>query len=117
MLAFWLLAMGAAPARAEEALSLQRQIEAAEKLDGEIAQATEELKKAPSPAERSRLEGKIRELQARQEILLDQLEEVVGPLPPRVRRESPIPLEQQLKGLERRHETTLDNDAQRRSSQ
>lgn len=94
--------------------TLLETIEAIEKTDAEIAALTKELKNVKTPAQRRQIQAQIEELQREQQKLLAQLEKFIGPLPPTVRKEEPIPLEEQLKARGQRHETTLDNKVDKR---
>ena len=97
------------------ATSIGQRMDEIERLDREIAEGTGQLKKpTATPAARRQLQAHIRQLQTKQEQLLQELEKIVGPLPPAVRSEQTTALEQQLKSHERRHESTLESDVQRR---
>ncbi|MBI3333515.1 MAG: hypothetical protein HYZ93_05440 [Candidatus Omnitrophica bacterium] len=102
--------------RAEQAASLQQRIDAIEKSDLELEKLTRELRSAKGPSERRRLEARIQKLKLEQEEMLRALEKILGPQPPAVPSEQPVPLEDQLKLRERRRDTTLDNNAERRLS-
>lgn len=102
------------PAFSAEETTLLETIEAIEKTDAEIAALTKELKSVKTPAQRRQIQAQIEELQREQQKLLAQLEKFIGPLPPTVRKEEPIPLEEQLKARGQRHETTLDNKVDKR---
>lgn len=93
---------------------LEQRIEAIEKLDGELAQVRAELEALKKPTDRRRLKARLQELESQQEKLIQELEQIVGPLPPAVRPESPLPQEKQWKSREQRHETTLESDVERR---
>jgi ribonuclease P protein component len=93
---------------------LERTIEQVEEVDRELAELTKQLKAIRSATERHRVQDQIRQLQSKQEQLIQELERMVGPLPPSVRSEPEIPLEQQMKARERRHETTLESDVGQR---
>lgn len=97
-----------------EGTSLSAAIEAVEETDAEIATLTEELKKVRTPLERRQLQAQIEELQQKQEDQLLELEKLIGPLPPTIPSEQPIPLEQELKAREKRHETTLESNVEKR---
>ena len=94
---------------------LQQKIEQVEQIDRQLAEHTQQLKGAANNAqERQRIRTRIQELQARQKKLLQEMERMVGPLPPSVGPEPTIPLEQQMESQRRRHETTLESDVSHR---
>ena len=99
-----------------ESLPLEQQIQEIERIDQVLAGLTQEFKSTQSAPARQKIQEQIRQFQQKQEPLLLELEKTVGPLPPAVRPEKPIPLEQELKAQERRHETTLDSNVERRTS-
>lgn len=99
---------------AEEGLSLEQWILAIESIDRELAGAKKQLKEEKSALNRRKLQVHIDELQQKQERSLQELEQRIGPLPPAVRSERPIPLEQMIKAQERRHEKSLESDVERR---
>ncbi len=119
LLTGYLLIFPGVPSWAQELTSetsslLEQRIEAIEKLDGELAQVRAKLKAAKKPTDRRRLKARFQELESEQEKLIQELEQIVGPLPPAVRPESPLPSERQWKSREQRHETILESDVERR---
>jgi len=94
--------------------ALERRLDELDRLDEQLTEAKGQLQAATTRLARRRLQARIRELEAAQERLLNDLERLVGPLPPAVRAEAPLPLEQQRASQERRHETTLESDVDRR---
>ena len=119
LLTGYLLIFPEIPSWAQELTSetgsvLQQRIEAIEKLDGELAQVRAKLKALKKPADRRRLQARLQELESQQEKLIQELEQIVGPLPPAVRSEPPPASERQWKSHEQRHETTLESDVERR---
>ena len=94
--------------------ALEQRLNELERLDEQLAEATRQLQAATTRPARRRLQARIHELEAAQERLLGDLERLVGPLPPAVRAEAPLPMEQQRASQERRHETTLESNVDRR---
>jgi len=99
---------------AEEEISLERRIAAIESIDKELAEAKKQLKEEKSALNRRQLQVHIEELQRKQEQSLQELEQIVGPLPPAVRSERSVPLEQLIKSQEKRQEKALETDVERR---
>ena len=93
--------------------SLQQLLDAIEATDRELTEARQQLKNA-SASDLPRVQARIQELGDRQEQILQEMERIVGPLPPKVVSDSPIPLEERLKDQEKRHETVLESDVERR---
>ncbi len=93
---------------------MQRKIDEVEQVDRELAEATKQLKATPTAQERRRIQDRIQELQSKQEQLLKELEQAVGPPAPSVRSEPEVPLERQMKSRQQRHETTLESDVGQR---
>ncbi|MBI4227283.1 MAG: hypothetical protein HY600_03295 [Candidatus Omnitrophica bacterium] len=101
------------PTAAPAAPSLQEQIHTYETLGQQITELQARLPQARG-ADRRRLETTLRELQAAQDRAFDAIERVVGPLPPAVRPEPAIPLEDQLRARHRRDDAALERDVDRR---
>ena len=102
------------PGWAEEGLSLEQRISAVESIDRELAEAQKQLKEEKSALNRRKLQVYIQTLQQKQEKYLQELEQIVGPLPPAVRSERSVPLEQLIKSQEKRQEKALETDVERR---
>ena len=112
---FWGAALGWTDEPAEgPAPTLEQRLDALEQLDEELAEAQRQLETSTTASARRQLKARIRELQATQDTLLDELEAIVGPLPPAVRHEPPTQLEQQLEAQQRHHEAILERDVERR---
>ena len=94
--------------------TLEQRLDALEQLDEELAEAQRQLETSTTTAARRELKARIRELQATQDTLFEELEAIVGPLPPAVRHEPPTQLEQQLEAQQRHYEAILESDVERR---
>ena len=66
------------------------------------------------PSERRRLEKQKTDLQQRQETLLDQMEKMVGPLPPAARSDRRRPVEEQLEQGQIRNDAIQERDVEKR---
>lgn len=109
--------MGSRPASAQpadESLPLSRVIEEYERNEVELSRLKGQLESAPTTQEAARLRSRVGELEARQDELVRALEERVGPLPPAVRDEPPVPAEKRLDSQRVRDEAILDKDVERR---
>ena len=120
----WFLCVGgggvcsAQPARTEsEEGSLAARVDEFERNEKELAAATASLAGGAgglTAPERSRLARRVSQLQARQAVLLQELERLAGPLPPAVRRETPSPPEEQQESRRQRDDAILEKDVERR---
>lgn len=111
-----MLFSGAGVAGSEEppqAPSLQEQIQTYETLGTQIAAVRQRLA-AASGRQRRPLEAQLQQLQAAQDRAFEAIERVVGPLPPAVRHEPTIPLEDQLRNRHQRDDAVLERDVDRR---
>jgi hypothetical protein len=97
-----------------EAPSLAKIIEEYEHNEAELARLNGEIGSASTSQERDRLQTQIQELEGRQEELAQALEKIVGPPPAAVTPEEPVPLEEQVKSQELRHDTTLEKNVEQR---
>lgn len=102
----------ACPVQAEE--SLERLIQEYETAERELGEAKEALKEAPTASERRRIGAQIRELQLRQQGLVEALERQAGPLPPAVQDQPAPPPEKRLDSQRIRDEAVLEKDVERR---
>lgn len=93
---------------------LEQQLDELGLVDRQLAQAREQLASTKNRALRRQLHARIDELQTQQDRLLLAIEQLVGPLPPVVRPDPPLPLEEDLKARQRHHEAILESDVQRR---
>ena len=101
------------PAKGSE-VSLERLIQDYETVEQELGKAQESLKASSTTAsERRRIEAWIRELQHRQQDLVDAIEKKAGPLPPAVR-DQPAPPGKRLDSQEIRDEAILEKDVKHR---
>lgn len=98
----------------EEEASLAQLIEAYEGSEKELADLEKRLKESRTTSDARRLQKRIQELKTEQDRMAEALEQKMGPLPPAIRPEKPIPLEQQMKSQEGRHESVLEKDVERR---
>ena len=102
------------PPAAEESASLERLIQDYEAGERELVRAEEALKNSTTASDRRRIEAWIRELQSRQQQLVDAIERKAGPLPPAVR-DQPAPLpEKRLDSQQVRDEAILEKDVKHR---
>ena len=102
------------PAPPQAKSHLEQQLDALDAVDRQLEEANAQLAAATDRATHRQLQARIDELQAQQERLLLAIEQVVGPLPPTVRPDPPLPLEDDLKAQQRHHEAILESDVQRR---
>lgn len=113
----WLVGAGVSgaddPAAPSAGPSLQEQIQTYETLDPRIADLQQQLTKARGRTRRH-LEDQLRQLQAEQDRAFEAIEQAVGPLPPAIRPELPVPLESALDARHRRDDAVLERDVDRR---
>ncbi len=99
---------------AEEEASLLELVEAYERSEQELVDIEKRLKEPPPAPEARRLQKRIEELKSEQGRLAEILERKMGPLPPAIRPEKPVPLEEEVKSREQRHESVLEKEIERR---
>lgn len=110
---FFLSLLPLPPVFGEEA-TLLKTIEAAEKTDAQITALTKELKEAKKASQRKEIQARIQELQEEQGERLAQLEKMTGPLPPAVRAEPRVLLDDQVKTQDRRQEAVVESHVETR---
>lgn len=93
--------------------SLRALIETYETLGAQIAEAQRQAPKARG-RERRRWEADLARLTADQDRVFETIERIVGPLPPAIRHEPAIPLEEALRARQQRDEAILERDVDRR---
>lgn len=121
-LALWLFAAllgSAGSAGAQEPTTpsqhpIEQRLDELAKVDQEIADAKQQLAVTKRWRDRWQLQTRIKELEAAQQRLLQDIEQFVGPPSPAVQPEPPIPLEQQLKTQQRHHDAILESDVTQR---
>ncbi len=104
----------AAEAPAPAAGSLKQRLDQWAQVEDELAALQRALDTATAQEARRQLKTQISELQTTQEDLLQAIEQLVGPLPPAVRDEPPIALEEQLDAQLQHHEAILESDEESR---
>jgi hypothetical protein len=99
--------------------TLEQQLDELDRVDADLAAAEQELTTGPAPERRRELQARIIALRADQERLVNAIEAIVGPLPPRVAAGEPAAeaqAEAQLERQQRRHDALLERDVERRLS-
>lgn len=93
---------------------LQQQLEAFEQSEQQIKEIRISLKSASPRKRRRELKLRLRKLEAAQEQLLQEIDRLIGGLPPSVTHSPSIALEQNLEIRQRHQEAILDDNADRR---
>lgn len=97
--------------------SLERDLDELDRVDRELSDTKRAYAQSRNASTRRQLRQRLEALRAQQERLLTEIERRVGPLPPAVRQDAPIPLEEQLQARQRQHEALLDDNVAPRPRQ
>lgn len=95
------------------AVRLQQLLDELDHVDQQLREAIQQRADVATWRDRRALNRRITQLQDTQARLLRDIEQLVGPQPTTVQPDTPLPLEEDLKALQRRHDALQDNDAVR----